>query len=89
MQCMILDLQCDLHANNFALREECTFGIPTLLFALPFLLEGVTLHSMLWVSPRQLLTLQLSVYVLAVKARFLATRGIAGSIGISIFFLSF
>ena len=29
----ILDLQRDLHANNFAPCEECTFGTPTLLFA--------------------------------------------------------
>ena len=32
----ILDLQRDLHANDFALCEGYTFGTRTLLFAFPF-----------------------------------------------------
>ena len=86
----ILDLQRDLHANNLALCEEHTFGTRTLLFAFHFLSERVALCSMLGDSPRLLLTLQLSVVcVLASGMRSFLTHDIAGSTGISCFFLEF
>ena len=54
----ILDLQSDLHANGFAVCEEYTFGIRTLLFAFLFSSERIALHSMLKIAHRLLLTLQ-------------------------------
>ena len=49
----ILDLQRDLHANDFALCEEYIFGTRTLLCAFPFLSERESrLRSMLGVSPQ-------------------------------------
>ena len=84
----ILNRQCDLHANDFALCGENTSGIRTLLFAFPFLSERVTLRSMLVVSSRQFMTLQLST---SVSRRWRGvnrvTSGTAGSIGISTLFL--
>ena len=59
----ILDLQRDLHANDFALCEAYTFGIRTFLFAFLFQSERVALRSMTRVSSRRLLTLQLSAFV--------------------------
>ena len=56
----ILDLQRDLRANDFGLREEYTFGIRTLLFA--FVRES-RLRWKLGVSSRILLTLHLSASV--------------------------
>ena len=59
----ILDLRHDLHAKDFALCEEYTFGIRTRVFAFPFLSEKVALRSLLAFSSRLLLTLQLSALV--------------------------
>ena len=58
-----LDLQRDLHAADFALGEEYTFGIRTLLLAIPFLSQRVALRSMLKAFPRLLSTVQLSASV--------------------------
>ena len=55
----IFDLQRDLHANGFALREEHTFGTRTLLFAFLFLSQRVGLRSTLGFSSHLLFTLQL------------------------------
>ena len=35
----ILDLQRDLHANDFSLCEEYAFGTRTFLFSFPFLVK--------------------------------------------------
>ena len=56
----ILDLQCDLRANDFALREEYRLGFER--FHLP-LSERVALRWILGVSSRILFTLLLSASV--------------------------
>ena len=83
----ILELQRDLHANDFAHCEAYTFGIRTFLFAFLFQSERVALRSMTRVSSRRLLTLQLSAFVFWRWRACLCIARLAGSTGISSFFL--
>ena len=87
----ILDLQRGPHANDVARCEEYTFGIRTLLLALVFASERETRSSL---NAGSLLThtfgtATLRVGVLAVGMRIRVMHGIAGSIGVSKFFLAF
>ena len=86
----ILDLQRDLHANNPAPCEEYTFEIRTLLFAFPcFVRESRSLLDAGGLRQPTSDTATFCFCVLLVGMRFLATHGIAGSTGISNFFLAF
>ena len=86
----VLDSLRDLHSSGFVLCEEYIFETGRLLFVFPFLAERVVLRSMQVVFLRLLLTLQLSVFASRQQGCVLfVTHGIAGSTGISIFFLQF
>ena len=76
-------------AKDFALCEEYTFKTQTLSFAFLCLSEEVGLRSMLGLLPPTFGTATSCVGVLAVETRIRVTRGFAGSIGISSFFLAF
>ena len=83
----ILDLQRDLHANDFAFCEQYTFGIRTLLLPFLFFSERVALRSMLGGLPQPSFhTATFCFCVLAVGMRTCVTHGIAGAAGISSFF---
>ena len=57
------NLQRDLHANDFTLCQEYTFGTQALFFAFLLLSEFVALRLSLEVSLPRCFTLQLSVSV--------------------------
>ena len=85
----IIDLHRNIHANDFVLCEEYTIWIRTLLIAFLFC-QGESPFAQCWVSSRLPLTLQLSALVswrwkCALEQRM---HGIAGSTGISRFFLA-
>ena len=85
----ILNLQSDLHANDFALYETYTLGIRTLLFASLLVMESRPLLTARGSLPPSFDTATFCVGVLAVGMPTCATHGSASSNGISSFFQAF
>ena len=86
----ILDLQRDLHVNDFAICEANTCGSRTLQVAFLFCLERVTPSlDAKGGAPPSFGAAAFLVGAFAVGLRTCTTRGIAGSTGIYIFFLAF
>ena len=79
----IVDLQHDLHANDFDLSEKIHLCDSNALICLSFCQRASPFARCWGLSPLQLNTAIYCVGVLAVRMHFRVTHGTAGSIGIS------